>query len=102
MDTLFAAAALAFSMLVILWKTGLIHYVLRYQGWLDVVVTVGLFVAFYHQDAITAILIAIFGGLFFSLFMSVLYRLMPHKRLSRTMDTQGSVHWKWIEVPPWH
>lgn len=93
-------AVLVLSIVVVIFKTGAIRYLLHYQGWVDVVVTVGLFVLFHRQGTATAIMIAIFGGFIFSLLMSFLYRVMPHKRLTRTADSHGNIRWEWLDVPP--
>lgn len=100
MDALVAATVLALSFIVIVVKAKLIRYVLGYQGWLDVAVTVGLFFLFSRQGTVTALLIAIFGGFIFSIICSVLYRVMPHKRLARVADGKGNIRWKWIDCPP--
>ena len=100
MGTLIAPILFVAILVVAIFGTGLIRYVLGYRGWFEVIVTFAIFVAFIGQGAAMAMLIAIAGGLVFAIICSILYRVMSHKRLARTTDIRGNTRWKWLDCPP--
>ena len=100
MDNLIIACILTASIIIVLLKTGHFRKIIRYQAQLDILVTVAIGILFAPTGSLNAFIIAIFGGFVFSVVISIVYRLVPHERLVRMVDTDGTVRRHWATFPP--